>query len=760
MSALLKFCNPAALISSELGLNKSSIESVISLLNEGNTIPFIARYRKEATGNLDEVQIRAIQERYTYLVEMDERKVSILNSIESQGKLDEVLKNKIINSESKNTLEDLYLPFKPKRRTRATIAKEKGLEPLAKKIIELSLDCDPLLEAEKYIDLEKGVETVEDALAGARDIVAEIVSENAEIRGFVRNAYMEQGVVISKVKQEHIGKPGKFSDYYEFSESVAKIPSHRYLAIRRGEKEGVLIFSIAIPEEENVFAMEKILNIKGNSPFKVHYQKAVADSFRRLIQNSVETDVRIDLKMKSDISAVEVFAQNLKNILLSSPLGSKSVIGIDPGLRTGCKCAVVGMNGDFICTETLYLVKSDSALNSSKETLIQLVRRYQPYAIGIGNGTAGRETEAFVRSALKEAGLSEIIVVPVNEAGASVYSASDVAREEFPDLDLTIRGAISIARRLQDPLAEIVKVDPKAIGIGQYQHDVHQPLLQQKLKEVVESCVNHVGVELNTASAELLSYVSGIGSVMAKKIIAFRSSLGKFSNRKQLLDVPGLGDKTFQQAAGFLRIRNGDNPLDASAVHPESYAVVEKMSKDLGLPLSEIIGNANAVHSLVIDKYLTDKIGKETLDDIIQELKKPGRDPRSSFVPPNFREDVNSIGDLKVGMRLEGVVTNVAAFGAFVDVGVHQDGLVHISDLCDHFVKDPHDVVKAGDKIKVVVLDVDIERKRISLSAKSDAAPRGDRKYQSNETIKDKDKGKVREKSQQRKFTGSPFANL
>ncbi len=557
---------------------------------------------------------------------------------------------------------------------------------------------------------------------------------------------MNQGVVISKVKGDYENKPTKFSDYYDFSEAVAKIPSHRYLAIRRGEKEGVLSFTLDIPEEENVIAIERILRINSKSRYVSHYQKAIADSFRRLIQTSVETDVRVDLKMKSDEDAVNVFAENLKNLLLSSPLGEQSVIGIDPGLRTGCKCAVVDATGKFLGTDTIYLMKGESALTQARTILLKLVKNHQPHAIGIGNGTAGRETEAFVRKVLKDEGISDVIIVQVNEAGASVYSASEVAREEFPDIDLTIRGAISIARRLQDPLAELVKVEPKAIGVGQYQHDVYQPLLQQKLTDVVESCVNRVGVELNTASAQLLSYVSGIGSGMAKKIIATREKLGKFSNRKQLMKVPGLGDKTFQQAAGFLRIRDGENPLDASAVHPESYAVVEKMMREQSVSMNEIVGNVSVVDAINIDHYISDKIGRATLSDIIDELKKPGRDPRSSFVPPKFRDDVNSITDLHKGMKLEGVVTNVAAFGAFVDVGVHQDGLVHISDLSDSFVKDPHDVVKAGDKIKVTVVSVDIDRKRISLTAKSG--------------VKSEVKSGRRREPVKKTFSSNPFAGL
>lgn len=746
MQQFLKFSDPIISIHQELNLEKSNIRAVIALLKDGNTIPFIARYRKESTGNLDEVQIRGIQEKFVYLEELDQRKEVILNSIENQGKLTEELKKTIIACDIKNVLEDLYLPFKPKRRTKATIAKEKGLEPLAVKIIELSPSGNPIEEASKYIDQEKGVNSPEEALQGAQDIVAEIVSENAILRGIIRDIFVHKGVVVSKVRDEYKEKSTKYNDYYDFKENVSTIPSHRYLAIRRGEKEEILTLSIDIPEEEALYKMEESLKVHKQSPYKEYYLKAIEDSFKRLIKNSVETEMRLDLKMKSDESAVDIFAQNLKNLLLSSPLGGKTVIGIDPGLRTGCKCAVVSSTGKFIDSDMFNLVKGEHELLRGKEIFLNLIKKHKPYAIAVGNGTAGRETEAFVKNLLKEENLKEIILISVSESGASVYSASDTAREEFPDLDLTIRGAISIARRLQDPLAELVKVDPKAIGVGQYQHDVHQPLLQQKLKDVVESCVNFVGVELNTASSELLSYVSGIGSSMAKKIVSYRDKLGKFHNRKQLQDVPGLGEKTFQQAAGFLRIREGDHPLDTSAVHPESYAIVEKMVKDLGISLNELLGNTSIIESINVEKYITDKVGKETIQDIIEELKKPGRDPRSSFSPPQYRDDVNSLSDLQVGMRLEGIVTNVAAFGAFVDIGVHQDGLVHISDLCDHFVKDPHEVVKVGDKIKVTVLNVDIDRKRISLSAKSKQdGPKNKPKQNENQT---------------KKFRDSPFACL
>lgn len=754
MSEQFQFVNPVEAISKELSLNNSGVFAVIKLLLEGNTVPFIARYRKEATGGLDEVQIRAIQERYEYLKELDERKAAILHSIESQGKLTAELKAAVIACDTKNGLEDLYLPYKPKRRTRATIAREKGLEELAQLILAQNIKGDPLLDAERFLSEEKGVASVDEALAGARDIVAEHVAENAQIRGYIRERFMETGLVISQVKEEHKESSTKFNDYYDFSERVAKIPSHRYLAIRRGEKEGVLSLKIEISEEEHLPEIERLSGVNRSSPYAEQYQRAIRDAYRRLIAPSVETDIRVELKMASDNEAVKIFAENLHHLLLSAPLGDKAVIGIDPGLRTGCKCAVVDSTGKFLGDALFNITRGEEQKLQAKAVLLGLLKHYQPFAIAIGNGTASRETEAFVKETVKNSPFDGVIIVQVNEAGASVYSASDVAREEFPDLDLTIRGAISIARRLQDPLAELVKVDPKAIGVGQYQHDVHQPLLSQKLKDVVESCVNYVGVELNTASPQLLSYVSGIGPSMAQKIVEMREKLGKFSNRTQLLLVPGLGNKTFQQAAGFLRIRNGEQPLDASAVHPESYEIVEKMVKETGMSLKEFIGNQEAIDRIEVKKYQTDSVGVYTLEDIINELKKPGRDPRSCFQPPKFRDDVQTMSDLHVGMTLEGVVTNVTAFGAFVDIGVHQDGLVHVSQLSDQFITDPHQAVKAGDRIKVKVLEVDIPRKRISLTAKSGVT-----------VVKEKGHPKQQQRqqaapAQKRKFDNSPFANL
>jgi uncharacterized protein len=551
-----------------------------------------------------------------------------------------------------------------------------------------------------------------------------MVSENADVRGLVRQAFATNGKVVSEVVDPKPAEPTKFEQYYEFSEKIDAIPSHRFLAIRRGQVEGVLRVRLSCDSVPAVKRIGEIYGVKESSRFAPYLKSAIEDSYKRLIEPSVEIDVTVDLKMKSDRAAVEIFAQNLRNLLLQAPLGEQRVIGIDPGIRTGCKCVALDATGKFLETCTIYPSQGERKEIEAKVDICKLVSKYRPYAIAVGNGTAGRETEAFVKTVLKEANVKDVVIISVSESGASVYSASDVAREEFPELDLTIRGAISIGRRLQDPLAELVKIDPKAIGVGQYQHDVHQPLLAAKLDDVVVSCVNHVGVELNTASAPLLMRVSGIGSTMAKKIVSYRNENGAFTSRKQLSKVPGLGPKTFEQAAGFLRIRGGQNPLDASAVHPERYALVETMAKDLGIELVQLIGNCALIDKIPLSKYVSETVGEPTLRDIVDELKKPGRDPRATFEKPAFRDDVTDIEHVTEGMALEGVVTNVTAFGAFVDIGVHQDGLVHISELSDHFVRDPADVVKAGDRIKVRVLSVDKARRRISLSAKTQTAAR------------------------------------
>jgi uncharacterized protein len=708
-----------SLLVEELGLPSKSIAAVIQLFSEGNTIPFIARYRKEVTGNLDEVQIRTIQERFTYLNELEDRRKTILSSIESQGKLSDELKELILTCQTKTALEDLYLPYKPKRRTRAMIAREKGLEPLAVLIFQQPLNRSPSEDAKDFVDADKGVPSIDEALAGARDIAAEMIAENAEARGMVRELFNSQGMVCSKVIKGKDQAPTKFEQYYDFQERVSEIPSHRYLAIRRGETEEILECKIEIEEGPAIEALHSFFKLNKASLYCKELEKACEDGLKRLLLPSIETDVRVELKMKSDRAAVDVFAENLRNLLLSSPLGGRSVIGIDPGIRTGCKCTAVDETGKYLDALTIYPYQGERQQEQARLDLMRFIIAHKPFAIGIGNGTAGRETESFVRKLLADANRKDIIIVPVSEAGASVYSASDIAREEFPDLDLTLRGAISIARRLQDPLAELVKIDPKAIGVGQYQHDVYQQLLQDKLSEVVESCVNHVGVELNTASAPLLSYVAGIGSSLASKIVKYRELHGAFKSRKQLLDVPGLGPKTFEQAAGFLRVRGGSNPLDASAVHPERYELVERIAQDMGTELETLVANQSLADKIDGKKYVSANVGMLTLTDIIAELKKPGRDPRASFERPAFREDVMSIKDLKAGMKLEGIVTNVAAFGVFVDIGVHQDGFIHISELADRFIKDPSEVMRVGDKVKVEVLGIDTDRNRISLSAKT-----------------------------------------
>lgn len=743
--------DPLPQLLKEFSLPMKGIQAVVQLLEEGNTIPFIARYRKEATGNLDEVQIRDIQDRQQYLVELHERKESILRSIESQGKLTDELRKKILDCQQKNSLEDLYLPYKPKRRTRAMIAKEKGLEPLALMIYEQKLGLNPQEKALEFVDQEKGVEDVEQALKGARDIVAEKVAENSEVREWMREAFFNEGVLHSKVCGAENSQAAKYKDYFDFNERVNKIPSHRYLAIRRGEKEGFLSFSIELLDDVCTQEIEKLLRVNRASLFCEQFQLSIEDAYQRLLLPSLETDTRVDLKMRSDRQAVDIFAQNLRKLLLAAPLGGRLVVGIDPGLRTGCKCVVVNETGKYLENKTIYLTGSSRQQEEAAKIVIDLVSRYKPVAVAVGNGTGGRETEGFVKKLLSGTEFSNTMVLSVSESGASVYSASEVAREEFPDLDLTIRGSISIARRLQDPLAELVKVDPKAIGVGQYQHDVYQSLLQQKLSSVVESCVNFVGVELNTASAELLSYVSGIGPTMAKKIVSYRNQEGAFKSRKQLLKVSGLGGKTFQQAAGFLRVRGSEHPLDASAVHPEHYSVVEEIAKDLGMSVQEMVGNSEVVEKVDLQKYCSQEVGELTLKDILEELKKPGRDPRDQFERPSFRQDVQSMEDLQKGMLLEGVVTNVTAFGAFVDLGVHQDGLIHVSELSDQFVKDPSEVVEVGKKLKVRVLDVDLARKRISLTAKSGSEGTSKQKSVASKPVK---------KRKEKNFSSNPFAAL
>jgi uncharacterized protein len=763
--------DPVPALADELGLPRAGVSAVVKLLAEGATVPFIARYRKEATSGLDEVQIRTIEERRLYLLELDERKKAVGAEIDKQGKLTEALAKRIAGSATKAELEDLYLPFKPKRRTRATIAKERGLEPLADRIWAQPAEGDPAAEAAAFVSAAKEVPTTDAALAGARDICAERVAEKAEVRKLARDAFAKEAWIRVSKEKEHEEKVTKFDMYARFEERLAAIPSHRFLAIRRGEAEGVLRAQLELDGDELIAPIEREAGKKAGSPWAGELGKAVADAYKRLVVPAVQSDLRIELKLKADQGAASVFAQNLRELLLAAPYGSKSVLGIDPGQRTGCKCAVADATGKLLEHTVLYLVQGAEATERARRTLRELCRKHQVSAIAVGNGTHGRETEAFVREVLASEGLTEIFCVPVSEAGASVYSASEVARDEFPDLDLTVRGAISIARRLQDPLAELVKIDPKSIGVGQYQHDVYQPMLAKKLDEVVESCVNAVGVELNTASAPLLARVAGIGPSLAKKIVQYRNEKGLFQSRKQLLDVPGVGARTFEQAAGFLRVRGGEHPLDASAVHPERYALVERMATDLGVPVGSLVGDVKAIDAIDRRRYEGGDVGSFTMNDILAELKKPGRDPRSVFEPPKFRDDVTTLEDLKVGMELEGVVTNVTAFGAFVDVGVHQDGLVHVSKLADRFVKDPSEVVKVGDKIRVRVLEVDLVRRRISLSARKDdagpargqGAPQGrpaDGGGRPKGGAPQRGGGPQNKPAPQAKFTNNPFATL
>lgn len=707
-----------SILQQETGLQRFQVEQTVALLEGGATVPFIARYRKEATGELDEVMIRSLEERLTYLKEFEERRRTILKTIEEQGKLTPELSARILDCRSKTELEDLYAPFKPRRRTRATIAREKGLEPLAESIINARGPVVDLREmAAAFVDPERDIQDPEAALQGAGYILAEDFADTAEARALVRQITWEKGVFRSEPARGKEETVSKYEMYYDFSEALKEVPSHRMLAMRRGENEGFLRLHVEAPGDEIINRLAALLIPEGN-PCRDWLEKVVSDSYKRLIAPSIEVELRLQAKRNAEEEAILVFATNLRNLLLSGPAGTRRVLGIDPGLRTGSKLAVVDETGRFLDHATIYPHTGGARAEAADMDLLQLIRRHNVEMVAIGNGTAGREMDRFVRQCLKESGVT-IPVVMVSEAGASVYSASDIAREEFPDLDLTVRGAISIARRLQDPLAELVKVEPKSIGVGQYQHDVNQSALKTSLDRMVESCVNYVGVDLNTASWALLGFVSGVGENLAKSIVRYRDEHGVFSERKELLNVPRFGPKSFEQAAGFLRIRDGAFPLDNTAVHPERYALVERMAKDAGVDSEMLISRPDLLEDMELTRYIDEDVGLPTLRDILAELKKPGRDPRDSFVETGFRDDVMEIGDLEEGMTLNGIVTNVAAFGAFVDVGVHQDGLVHISRLADKFVKDPGAVVRVGQKVKVLVLAVDLERKRISLSMRN-----------------------------------------
>lgn len=706
----------------ELAVRAAQVEAVGKLLEEGATVPFIARYRKEVTGNLDEVQIISIRDRLEQLKALDDRRLAILKSIEEQGKLTPELKAAIEAAENLARLEDLYLPYKPKKETRADKARKRGLEPLAQKLLEQD-SFDVLAEATKYIveseDAALAVPTAQKALEGARDIIAEWINEDAQLREEAREIFQKEAILTSKVIEEkkETKEAQKYRDYFEFSEVASGVPSHRFLAIRRGSEEEQLIYRIR-PEEEVLINLIKKQYVKGDNEASQQVAEAAEDCYRRLLSPSLETELRQEMKKKSDEKAIEVFAANLRELLLASPMGQKITLGVDPGQRTGCKIVIIDAQGNLLAHDAIYPLEPHNKIVESQSKIENWVKEYKVEAVAVGNGTGGRESLSFLKSIPC---LKDKIVAMVNESGASVYSAGEIARKEFPDKDITVRGAVSIGRRLMDPLAELVKIDPKSIGVGQYQHDVDQKELKKALDDVVVSCVNAVGVDVNTASASLLSYVSGLSKSLADRIVSFRQAAGPFRKREELKRVTGMGDKTYEQAAGFLRIPGGENPLDASAVHPESYAVVEKMAADLNCSVVDLLTKSTLRNEIKtnLHRYESDSTGILTLNDIMDELEKPGRDPREKFDLFSFTEGVNTINDLRVDMELPGVVTNVTAFGAFVDIGVHQDGLVHVSELSDSFVKDPAEVVKVNQKVKVRVLEVDVDRNRISLSMKS-----------------------------------------
>jgi uncharacterized protein len=701
-------------ISKELNLRENQVSATALLLAEGSTVPFIARYRKEVTGALDEVAIAAIRDRLLQLQQLDERKAAVLESIEKQGKLTDELKEKINAAQTMAVLEDLYLPYKPKRRTRATMAREKGLEPLAQLIFEQKPGVDPKIEAAKFINEELKVASIDEALAGARDIIAEWVNEDARARALIRQLYLDKGVFDSKVIKGKEQDGIKFKDYYDWQEPVKVAPSHRVLAMRRGENEEFLMLRIVVPEEDALSILKEMFLKKSLCASQV--EMAIEDCFKRLLSLSMETEIRLLTKEAADEEAIKVFTENLRQLLMASPLGQKNILAIDPGFRTGCKVVCLDAQGKLLHNTAIYISQSEDQFEQAAKTIKDLCKLYKIECIAVGNGTAGRETESFVRS-LK---LADIQTVMVNESGASIYSASEVAREEFADFDVTVRGSVSIGRRLQDPLAELVKIDPKSIGVGQYQHDVDQPKLKKSLDDVVISCVNQVGVEVNSASKQLLMYVSGLGPALAAALVEYRNAHGAFDSRDGLKKVPKLGAKAFEQAAGFLRIRSAKNPLDASGVHPESYGIVERMASDLGVAVPDLMKDEALRKKLDVHKYVTATVGLPTLLDIKDELAKPGRDPRAQFESVQFKEGVEKMEDLQPGMELNGVVTNITNFGAFVDIGVHQDGLVHISAMSNTYIKNPADFLKVGQKVKVWVLEIDLARKRISLSMVKD----------------------------------------
>ncbi|MDB5155842.1 MAG: RNA-binding transcriptional accessory protein [Mucilaginibacter sp.] len=701
-------------LAAEFSIAEKQVIATVSLLDEGATVPFISRYRKEMTGSLDEVQVAGIRDRIQQLRELDKRREAILNSLTDMGKLTPELEAKIKAAETMVLLEDIYLPYRPKRKTRASIAREKGLQPLADLLFAQN-KFDVEAEAEKYISEEKGVGTIEEALGGARDIIAEHISEDAAVRTKIRGLFMVKGSFKSRVITGKETEGIKYKDYFEWEEPVKSAPSHRILAMRRGEKEEILYLDVLPPEDEAIDQLEKAF-ITGNNAAAGQVKQALTDGYKRLLRPSMETEVRLLTKKKADEEAIRVFAENARQLLLAAPLGQKRTMAVDPGFRTGCKVVCLDEQGKLLEYTAVFPHTGAGQAKEAEKTIQHLFEKYNIQAIAIGNGTAGRETELFIR----KLNLPGVEIVMVNESGASIYSASEVAREEFPDKDVTVRGAVSIGRRLMDPLAELVKIDPKSIGVGQYQHDVDQNKLQASLDDTVISAVNAVGVELNTASKQILAYVSGLGPQLAQKIVEYRDENGAFKHRDQLKKVPRLGDKAFEQAAGFLRIHNAENPLDASAVHPERYPLVAQIAKDKGCTVNDLMRDDKLRQSIPLQKYITDTVGLPTLNDIMAELAKPGRDPREKFEAFSFTDGINSITDLKAGMKLPGIVTNITAFGAFVDIGVHQDGLVHLSQITNRFIKDPNEVLKVHQQVEVTVTEVDAARKRISLSMKTD----------------------------------------
>lgn len=702
-------------VAKELNVGSKQVEATLNLLDEGATVPFISRYRKEMTGSLDEVQVATIRDRIQQLRELDKRKEAILKSIDEQGKLTEELKSIILQTETMTALEDIYLPYKPKRKTKSSVAKEKGLEPLALQILAQDKNS-PEEEASIFIDIEKGVNSVSEALQGARDIIAEIIAENADSRATIRTLFFDKGVYKAEVLKGKEEEGIKYKDYFDWREPIKTAPSHRVLAMRRGEQELILKLD-ALPEEEAAIQILEKHFVTSNHQKATQVKLAIEDGYKRLLKPSMETETRLNSKQLADKEAIRVFAENARQLLLAAPMGQKKVLALDPGFRTGCKLVCLDQQGKLLENTTIYPHTGSGVAKEAAQTLKFLVQKYQIEAIAIGNGTAGRETEDFVNSLA----LENVQVVMVNESGASIYSASQTAREEFPDHDITVRGAVSIGRRMMDPLAELVKIDPKSIGVGQYQHDVDQNKLQGSLDDTVMSCVNAVGVELNTASKEILAYVSGLGLQLAQNIVEYRNLHGAFKNRNSLKKVARLGDKAFEQAAGFLRIRNGEHPLDASSVHPERYALVEQMAKDLNSKVEDLLKNDQLRKQIVLKNYISADVGLPTLQDIIAELAKPGRDPRGQFEAFSFADGINKMEDLRAGMKLPGIVTNITNFGAFVDIGVHQDGLVHLSQMADKFISNPNEVVKVSQRVQVTVVEVDAARKRISLSMKSGA---------------------------------------